>query len=1123
MSDDEVAIAEALLRMSEDDDLDSATHALLSRLATNNSLDALTRSFATSLGIRSSDQALALALNHKEGAIVRGVATMRFLSLEKTDGASRVRDKIVDTKLPLAVRFVLLAVLIEQGPDREVHLELAHNDRLESPLRRFAVGALGKHEKDVGIGPLLLGLLQGSDAELQLSAVESVVRLRTNNYGGTLDFSSDIAGQIDERLIALAEKATTPEEIRVLSLRGLRRFDRLPAGGHRATALFGNVTSSIAVRGAAAESVVAAGHIEQSNAKLFVGVLRTEPRLAKHALSLLEALPPTAPELHGAVESALTWFETTISTRGPDRDELRSAAAGLLAKLARAGFLRAEIGSRVLSLQRVVADGNADPLWNDALGVLAPTADVAPPIRRFLLEIAKDHKLEAAARAEIIRQLSKTDHAYVRSQEHDTFLHPSQPAEVRVASIEALARLGEDADRYLNDLLTVLEDSQSSPRLRRATFDTLRASRTDDQRVIVAAVKSAVTQRANRTDPEAVPEQDGLVGEAQVAASAITLLESLGRRAKSCLPALEAALRDRKSGKPRTEIGSLAASIAVALADAKDVGELAVLRRLQHLARELKYESQEREIARAVVALENAHFALATKKAVAFFQSHLLVSLGIAYVLLGLAIGTLLVFLSPLTILTIDRAAGRFPQVSLPRALGGFTISLRPLLILTVFRHHRRVLEAWVLCMAPVVRETFFRKTAVRQREVYVPATVTIDGQAVTQLDRNTLRTSVSADRFVLTIEGEGGAGKSTLAFAIARAAIEQVREKRLRNTLMLPILLDANLEERGQGLVAAVAAELGSLTRTQSPLPLEFVRELLARQHILVVVDGFSERSNATQSELLRGAQEVPASAVVFTSRGDVEVGGSKTVIRPQRIQGNSVSSFLHGYLDLTRQRSVFNDDEEFFRICKDLSALTKNRDITPLLAKMYAEYAVARKQGLAAAQSVPETIPALISCYVNTVAEAVRSPFTTDTIQDFLRIIAWECVQDVWIPGVALRERVRASLGASGDEKLALATERLQLVEQYGLGLRFAVDPLAEYLAAMHLLVTQARKWSETLERLKTDLDNGRAPAFKAVLLDCYGCAEVRRAVDPGVAAKLFGGTVSAVHGPLSALGPS
>jgi hypothetical protein len=427
-----------------------------------------------------------------------------------------------------------------------------------------------------------------------------------------------------------------------------------------------------------------------------------------------------------------------------------------------------------------------------------------------------------------------------------------------------------------------------------------------------------------------------------------------------------------------------------------------------------------------------------------------------------------------------------------------------------VFRHNRRVLDAWIHSVAPVVRGTFFGQTAVKQREVCVPSAVTVDGRNIPQLDAGALRMAVDSERFALTIEGEGGAGKSTLAFAIARFAIASSRESRLRGALMIPILVDTDFVKPSGDLMTAVAVELGSLTRSQQPLAMEFVRQLLARQRILVIVDGFSERSEKTRSSILKGIHEAPVSAVVFTSRGDVDIAGAKTVIRPQRIQGNSVATFLHGYLELTAQREIFKEDEEFFKVCKDLSALTKNRDITPLLAKMYAEYAVARQRGVPSAQTSPDTIPALISCYVNTVSAGVPSKYSADAIQGFLRVIAWECVKGAWIPGIALREHVRNAIGTECDEKLTFAIERLQLAQASGLGVRFAIDPLAEYLAAMHLLMTQGKEWSDVLERLRTDLAAGRAAAFLAVLLDCYRSPELRGSLGPEVAKRLFHGDV-------------
>jgi hypothetical protein len=98
LSRDEVAIAEALLRI-QDEEVGADVRGLLGRLAADKSFDPLTRAMATMTGIKSPDQALALALNPNEGAIVRAAATTALLKM-KPEARHQVRQHVEDRELP---------------------------------------------------------------------------------------------------------------------------------------------------------------------------------------------------------------------------------------------------------------------------------------------------------------------------------------------------------------------------------------------------------------------------------------------------------------------------------------------------------------------------------------------------------------------------------------------------------------------------------------------------------------------------------------------------------------------------------------------------------------------------------------------------------------------------------------------------------------------------------------------------------------------------------------------------------------------------------------------------------------------------------------------------------------
>jgi hypothetical protein len=81
-------------------------------------------------------------------------------------------------------------------------------------------------------------------------------------------------------------------------------------------------------------------------------------------------------------------------------------------------------------------------------------------------------------------------------------------------------------------------------------------------------------------------------------------------------------------------------------------------------------------------------------------------------------------------------------------------------------------------------------------------------------------------------------------------------------------------------------------------------------------------------------------------TSRIEESLDGvTKTTIHPTRVQGNRLSSFTEAYLGQRGKRALF-DDAEFFDDCRKFSAMVGDRNITVLLAKLYAEHMIASKE---------------------------------------------------------------------------------------------------------------------------------------------------------------------------------
>jgi hypothetical protein len=152
-------------------------------------------------------------------------------------------------------------------------------------------------------------------------------------------------------------------------------------------------------------------------------------------------------------------------------------------------------------------------------------------------------------------------------------------------------------------------------------------------------------------------------------------------------------------------------------------------------------------------------------------------------------------------------------------------------------------------------------------------------------------------------------------------------------------------------------------------------------------------------------------------------------------------------------------------------------------LLAKLYAEQLIAMKEGQLDDQ-MPDNIPDLMLAYLNELNRSVSENQLSDSptsdrlalriIHKNAKILAWECIKLTFRPTSAKREDAIAALGSdNAEERLQYLEKRLRLIQTIGPGqdqIRFSLDPLAEYLAGLHLLEvygSNTELWQDFLEQ--------------------------------------------------------
>src|SRR5262249_35605261 len=142
------------------------------------------------------------------------------------------------------------------------------------------------------------------------------------------------------------------------------------------------------------------------------------------------------------------------------------------------------------------------------------------------------------------------------------------------------------------------------------------------------------------------------------------------------------------------------------------------------------------------------------------------------------------------------------------------------------------------------------------------------------------------------------------------------------------------------------IRGRLKDLIGEPESISAEFLMQLLRKRRVLVIIDSFSELSEETRKTVRPAHADFPVAALAVTSRLDEWSNDIiKTTIKTLRVRGNRLSSFMDSYLKQRGKRDLF-DDPEYFAACGRLSTMVGTREITVLIAKMYAEQMIAAKE---------------------------------------------------------------------------------------------------------------------------------------------------------------------------------
>jgi len=466
---------------------------------------------------------------------------------------------------------------------------------------------------------------------------------------------------------------------------------------------------------------------------------------------------------------------------------------------------------------------------------------------------------------------------------------------------------------------------------------------------------------------------------------------------------------------------------------------------------------------------------------------------------LGIHLG--LFYLQPMWLLEIDKF---LKLINLKIPILGFEINLRFLLL---FKFHTRVLDAWVAAHIQSVQEEFMKIENVAARKVYIPIPAMLDGHTVSEITSQQLTSLFNRP---MLIWGEGGVGKTSLACQIAQWSMSDKPSERPFKHQALPILIEEDLDCEGdkcnQALLDAIAGQLKFLTREEDPISNDLLEQLLRRRRILVIIDHLSEMKEETQKVINPDQPDFPINALIVTSRQKDVLGHiNKVTLKPLRIMGNRLSFFLEAYLTKYGKRDLFTDSE-FFDACSHLSHMVGQREITAMLATLYGQQLINSKVESAQDISaiVSDNIPDLMLSYLSQLNQELtynklsECKFDDRTIHKDAMRLAWACVEEKLSPTAIKRENAISALaelrGEEAEKHLIYLEHRLFLIQTVGVSqdqVRFSLEPLAEYLAALYLIEvydSSESQWLNFVQIAETKLGKlSKTSGFLDAVRDC------------------------------------
>ena len=181
--------------------------------------------------------------------------------------------------------------------------------------------------------------------------------------------------------------------------------------------------------------------------------------------------------------------------------------------------------------------------------------------------------------------------------------------------------------------------------------------------------------------------------------------------------------------------------------------------------------------------------------------------------------------------------------------------------------------------------------------------------------------------------------------------------------------------------------------------------------------------------------------------------------------------------------------------------------------MAKLFTEQMIAQKEG-GISDNLPKDIPELMrqSIKILHTKKSLKDSEFSDVIET-AKVVAWECLKKEYHPMPVEYKNVKQSLGKliNGERAFVVLEDKLKIIELKGTDdmVSFKIEPLAEYLAGMHLVEVNSHhieKWQEFIERASSkQRASENIKGFLLAVCDCCLTENAKSIVSDSVVEKL------------------